>query len=655
MNPNTGSLQYNVSVNTSGLAGQLNNVNNQVGNAGQQGSAAFGAKFGAVAGITSSIFSRVTDTVMGSMDAAIKRVDTLNNAPKVLQNLGYDATASEKSIKKLNDGILGMPTSLDAIVSSQVAVAAATGYSLDKVTDLTLGFNNMALAGGKGPEEAQRAFQQFSQAMSRGKFEGEEFNTMMEVMPAQMNQVAKSLLGPTASAGDLRNALSEGKITTDQFATAIVDINKNGGAGLKSFADQAKDSTQGIGTGMVNMQTAITRGVANVIEAIGSANIVGAIDAISNAISAAFKVIAGAVSFVAEHKDVFGPIAIALGVFTAAIVAANIAMGIYNGIMTAWKVAQGAWTAITTAATAAQWLFNAALTANPIGIIIVAIGALVAALVWFFTQTETGREIFSKFLDFMKGIWDAILGAITFVWNWVKDNWQTILVILTGPIGIAVGMIVKHWDTIKQAFANAWEFIKGVWSAVAGWFSNVWNGIKNAFSAVGSWFRDRFQDAWNGITNIFSNVGGWFRDRVSDIVNAFSGIGGKISGFFSGLWDKVGGGLKNVLNSVLRLPLKIPSFNIPGIGTVGGQTLIPAMAKGGIVDSPTTALIGEAGKEVVLPLENNTGWMDDLASRIGGAGPATIIVKIGEETIATKVVDLINQKSKLSGTNQIMV
>ena len=248
--------------------------------------------FGVIAGAAQSLVNKGINLISESVTGAIKRLDTLKNAPKILRNLGFSAEESSKSVKKIADGLSGLPSKLDDIVSNNVAIASSTDYSLEKVTDLTLAFNNMALAGGKGSEDAQRAFVQFSQALGKGKFEAQEFKTLMEVMPGQLDQVAKSLLGPTSNAQKLKEELSEGTVTNDEFVDSIIELNKKGGKNFASFEKQAKDATKGVGTGITNMKIAVSRGIANIAKVIGSENISGAISSIGEAFEGALGVIA---------------------------------------------------------------------------------------------------------------------------------------------------------------------------------------------------------------------------------------------------------------------------------------------------------------------------------------------------------------------------
>ena len=96
--------------------------------------------------------------------------------------------------------------------------------------------------------------------------------------------------------------------------------------------------------------------------------------------------------------------------------------------------------------------------------------------------------------------------------------------------------------------------------------------------------------------------------------------------------------------------IKIPDW-VPAVGGKGiNIPKIPKLARGGIIDSPTIAMVGEAGKEAVMPLERNTSWInqlaDKLADKIGGnnSNPIQLIVKIGEDTILDKFIQGMKDK-----------
>jgi hypothetical protein len=167
---------------------------------------------------------------------------------------------------------------------------------------------------------------------------------------------------------------------------------------------------------------------------------------------------------------------------TAATAASTVALGAHAAITGVVRAATIAWTA-------AQWLLNVALDANPIGIVVLAIAALVAIIVLIATKT-------TWFQDLWRVAWGWIKQTALDVWNWIKGNWPLLLEILTGPFGIAIGFIINHWTQIKNACISAWNFIK---SEVFDRFADVvMNKIPAAFrSGV-----DAIGRAWQGLQDV---------------------------------------------------------------------------------------------------------------------------------------------------------
>ncbi len=194
-------------------------------------------------------------------------------------------------------------------------------------------------------------------------------------------------------------------------------------------------------------------------------------------------------------------------------------------------------------------------------------------------------------------------------------------------------------DVLKPVFVTVFTFIGGLINTIftligeqLSAFIDVCNGILNFLTNV---FKGNWQGAWQSIKDVFGSIVSGLASMFKAPINAI--IDG-INAFLSGL------------NTI-----KIPDW-VPGVGGRGFYFApIPKLAKGGIVDGATTAIIGESGREAVLPLENNTGWIDELASKISGNQPTEIVVKIGEETIMDKLIEGINEQSMLSGRNAILV
>lgn len=217
------------------------------------------------------LISKTMSALNNSLDGAIKRVDTLNNFPRVMSNLGIATEDATASINELSDGLIGLPTTLNDGVSAVQRFTSQNG-DVKKSTKIFLALNNAILAGGASMEVQTSALEQLSQAYAKGKPDAMEWRSMLTAMPAQLKQVAKYMgYTSTAVGGDLYEAIQKGKISMDDFMQAIVTLNDKGIGEFASFAEQAKSSTGGITTSITNVKTAITRGLANSIEALNKA------------------------------------------------------------------------------------------------------------------------------------------------------------------------------------------------------------------------------------------------------------------------------------------------------------------------------------------------------------------------------------------------
>lgn len=244
-------------------------------------SVGFASKVGAVAGITSNVFSKVASVVTSSLGSAVDRADQMNNFPKVMKNLGYSATDAAASIKKISDALDGLPTTSSAMTGMVQQLAPLTS-NLDEATDIALAFNNAMLAGGASTMEQENALTQYTQMLSAGKVDMQAWRSIQAAMPGQLNQVAEAMMGAGHNANDLYEAMKDGKYSFDDFNKAVMDLNQNGFGKYASFAQQAKDATQGIGTAMENVKNRVAKAVQKVIEAVGVENIAGAINRFSS-------------------------------------------------------------------------------------------------------------------------------------------------------------------------------------------------------------------------------------------------------------------------------------------------------------------------------------------------------------------------------------
>jgi len=293
------------------------------------------------------------------------------------------------------------------------------------------------------------------------------------------------------------------------------------------------------------------------------------VDALAGVLSAAM----GVANFFMNNWGWIAPIVAgitgAVLAYKAAVIAVNVVERIRAGISTILKIK-------TVILTAKQWLWNVAMSANPIGIIILAIGALIAIGVALWMN------------------WDKVVEWITGAWEWLKDA------------------AVNLWNSIKDFFVGLWENIKGifvgVWESITGFLSNAWDKISGTAIAVFEGIKNAVLNIWNGI---------W---------NGIKGIINLILGGINGLIRGVVNGVNGIINGINRVTGFV---GIPAIPTLTAPQ-IPLLAKGGVIQQAGRVIVGDAGPEFldlpkgarVTPLDrakNEDGKAHNFLAGIGNA------------------------------------
>lgn len=479
------------------------------------------AKAGAVAGLVASISSKAFTAISNSLGSAISRVDTMNNFPKVMKNLGYSSQEAEASIKKMSASIDGLPTSLPGLTSMVQQLAPLCG-SLDEATNIGIAFNDMCLASGASTADVSRAMQQYSQILSKGKPELQDWKTLQEVMPGQLNQVAKALIGPTANSKDLYNALKDGSITMDDFNAAVLKLDQEGVDGFASFAQQAKDSTQGIGTALDNISNRVAKAVQTIINAFGAENISGAINAFSSTFGKTADAIATVIYGIKDvvSKGVSG-IASVFGQIKSALPSGFLdgIVNAFNQLAPAIMPAITAFTLLLPVMGGMQKVFGivsgfkslgAALSAvagGPVGLVIAAIAAVVVGLAALYNTNEDVRNAINS-------AWSGIQSAAAQVWPYIQQAvttacsviqgavtqyWPVIQQVVTQVMGAVKDFVVSAWPTIQAAFTTACSVIQSIIQA-------VWPVIQAVVSVVMSAIQLIVTQVWPTVQNYISMV-----------------------------------------------------------------------------------------------------------------------------------------------------
>lgn len=787
-------------------------------------SGCFAAKVGAVAGIASTVFSKVASVVTGSLNSAISRADQMNNFPKVMKNLGYSSEDAAASIKKISSALDGLPTTSSAMTGMVQQLAPLTS-NLDQATNIALAFNNAMLAGGASTMEQENALTQYTQMLSAGKVDMQAWRSIQAAMPGQLNQVAEAMLGAGKNSNDLYEAMKNGSISFDDFNKKVMELNQNGFGKYASFAQQAKDATQGIGTAMENVQNRVAKAVQKVIEAVGVENIAGAINGFSSQFGKIGDAAAGMVTGV---KGWFGKAAQAaqplvsiwqsdfgqLGVYLKGLASNAQAFGgslldvVTNGgglqnfftglnniisslvnwwitltrnvsifigtlsdsggvqaflasLSELWKgltqLGQGLADAVTgflavgqnggaaasigqlvgdafnaaapfveklastlqslgdwasehgdairtviagiaggfaafktaslipaavTAlksfdvaakiAAAGQWVLNAAMNANPIVLVVTAIGALVAALVWFFTQTETGRKAWASFTSFLSSAWQSVVSFVTslgqnianFFTQTIPNAIQSVIQWfqqLPSAIGTALSNLITSIGTWAVSFgqsalqagqqfvSNIANFLTNLPATIAYWLAygitfvvlwaaqlgsqaisagqqflanlgtffvqlpgNIWNWLTSTVASVASWAAQMGANALSAGSRFLSNVGTFISQLPAN-------VGSWLSGAVSAAASFVGRMASNAVNAGSRFLSSIGSYISQVPGRIGAGLSGAISAVGSFASSMASGAL-RAGQQFLSNLVNTLasipGRMVSIGSQI---------------------------------------
>lgn len=540
--------------------------------------------------VASKAFSVVKDSIGGAID----RFDTLNKYPVVMDALGYSARDVARSSKLMQKGIDGLPTSLQDITSVAQQLAPLTG-SATKASKSALALNNAFLASGASVADASRGLQQYTQMLSTGKVDMMSYRTLMETMPIALRKVANAFgfTGKSAEQ-DLYNALQSGQISVDQLNDKFIELNK----GQNGFAQLAKKNSAGIATSFANLKASVVKNLGNMLTAInngfskaGFGSIAQVLDNMKVGINGAFTAITPIVTqattvilnslksmfdFINANKDWLTPLVIGIGAFVGQMILLKKTVSFVNSAKTAIAEFQAIMNTMS--------FDNVFKSFGGLKMVaIAAIIAIVAALVYFFTQTEKGRQMWQSFVSWLSNAWQTLSTIATSVWGEISDVVsvacntvknvlggvsQTIQGFITkmGGIGGIASMIVSTLTKIGLAALG----ISGPWGLAAG----------AVISFVTAWLQTGQLNA-DGITQVFDQLSNTITNVTNAIVANIPLIVGMITNVIVG-----------IANSI--------SENLPQIIAIGTQ----------IITSLTTAIVAAlpllivAGVQILIALIN---------------------------------------------------
>ncbi len=443
-----GEAVYKISYdpNTGELRKALSSTENQIEKTGGTSGQAFGSAWSVAAGsLIAKGVSKIASTISGQLGDAIARSDTLTRFPKVMEMMGYSADDAAGAISKLREGVAGIPTSLADVVTGTQRLASLTG-DVNKAADWSLALSDAMLITTGSAEEASRGMAQFLQVISRGKPQGQDWNTIMEVASPIMNELAKSMGYAGAElGGDFYTALQDGTLSMEQLMDAMVDLDKNGGNGLESLHNRVKTSTGGIAASMTNLKQSVSNAIVSLISQIGSANIEGVIASIRDGLVGLVNVLSGAITFTINAWPLIQPVLVGITTFVGGLLAMQFGKKVTDFLQ-----------------------MTAVLLGNhPVLRIIslVAAGATLIISNWSHI-TDFFGGLFGMVGEIVSGAFEGLVNGAQAAWNGITGIFKNL----------------AHF--FGSIFSKAWEAVKKVFSTGGRIFDGIKDGIVNAFKAV---------------------------------------------------------------------------------------------------------------------------------------------------------------------------
>ena len=590
------------------------------------------------------------------------------------------AVAKTEALVKANQAFGGTGEQLKGVVQAYGQMSAAGKVTAENINQLT--DNNTALGSALKStvmemNPALKQYGSFAEASENGA-------VSVEMLDKAMQQLGKAGVGGVTTISDawdsFNETLSLALLPTLDALTPVISglIDKMSGWGesagkavtnvIKYFQDlfqkmQENGTTLAFLEAWDNIKSAFDSIVSIIGKVINSFlgintetaknstnidNVAKSIAVFAGKFSEVTQKIADFLEKISKSKEAMDNIKVALAAFAGAFVA----LKVINGIVKAIELYNN----IVKIGTAIQGAFNAIMAINPFVALGIAITAVVAGLVYFFTQTETGKKAWASFVDFLKSAWAGVVSFFSGIGQWFADIWNGAV---DGAKGIWQGLvdwfhgivqgIQNIWDGIKTFFSNLWTTVIGgiqsVWGGVTGFFSGIFNAVKGVVSSVFSALGKFASNAWefiksiwntvisfyagifNGVrdvvANVFSALGKFASNAWNAIKNVFNGVGGFFSDIFDGaknavsrVFDGFGNIASNAYDSIKN------AFN--GIGGFFSDIF------GGVKNTIDNVLGG-----VENTINNIKGSIDWVAKKAGGLFKGSMVVGLTDVNLSS--------------------
>lgn len=551
------------------LAGGLDKLG---GSARDAGSGGFTVLKGALANLAGNVIQSAINGIQNLAGEAIDSSDALKNFESTMSFAGYDDSQIQTARDAMKDYADKTVYDLNTI-SNTTAQLAANG--IEDYTGLTEAAGNLNAVAGGNANTFKSVAMVLTQTAGAGKLTTENWNQLADAIPGASGKIQEALLKNGAYTGNFRDAMEKGQITADEFNQAIMDL------GFTDAAQEAATSTDIFKGAIGNMQAAVVDGLMQIYDAIGSENVTGFINGITDAVSAVIPPIKEAVQWFKDNLPTIAPM---LATIAAGLGALMVAQQIEQ-MISAFK----SWKTANEGLTIAQRLLNAAQLSSPIGLVLAGVTALVAGLVVLWNTNEGFRN------------------AVTAAWQSIQD-------FVDGAVQSVISFFSNLGTNIAQLGQMFADGLAGIISTVTGWVSNM---AAQATSA-GSQFVDNvvsFVSQLPGrvmgfLSNVISNVAGWASNMASNASRAGSQFLSNVVNFISQLPGRIAGFLADVIGRLAGWAGEMASA-----GTDGARRMFDAVVDG---ISGLPGRVASIGSDIVRGIWDGisgaAGWLADKVS-----------------------------------------
>ena len=499
-------------------SGKLGESVEEAGEKARRAEGGFTVLKGAIANLAGNILTSAINGIQNLAGEAINSADALKKFESTMSFAGYDDSTISKAKDDMKLYADQTVYDLDTVANTTAQLAA---NGIQDYTGLTQAAGNLNAVAGGNAETFKSVAMVMTQTAGAGKLTTENWNQLADAIPGASGKLQEALQKNGAYTGNFRDAMEKGEITADEFNQAIMDL------GFTDAAQQAATSTSTFEGAMGNMEASVVDGLMQIYDAIGSENVTGFINSITDGVSAVIPPIRDGVSWLRDNLPTIAPLLAAIaGAIGGLIVAEKI---------TALVTAFSAWRTATEGVAIAQQLLNVVMSANPLGIALTLIGALVAAIVTLWSTNEGFREA-------------------------VMNTWQGIQDFVGNVIQAIVDFFTNLDTTISQLPQMFSDWLNSVIATVTEWVSNMAAQAASAgsqfVSNVVSFVQNLPANFASFLGNVISNVVGWASNMASNSSRAGSQF------------------LNNTINFVSRLPGRVASFLgnvISNLGSWAGQ------------------------------------------------------------------------------------